>query len=86
MRPRPARITAGSNLPFGEYDDFITSAAIQFIWATQEEQENVDMWSKVVQMAGGSASAMSLTKQIMEREGIDVNNLSRIVPKGTPPA
>jgi hypothetical protein len=82
----PARISAGEDLPFDEYEDFILTAAIQYVWATQEEVENVDMWAKLTGALNTGGASIGLTKQIMEREGMDVNNLSRVIPKGSPPA
>ena len=82
----PARIGTGENLPFADFEDFITSTAIRFVWATQEETENVDMWGKIVADLSVGGKALTTLKQIMEREGVDVNNLSRVIPKGTPPS
>ena len=82
----PARISSGEDLPFDEYEDFILSTAIQYVWATQEEVENVDMWGKLTSALNTGAASIELTKQIMQREGMDVNNLSRIIPKGTSPS
>ena len=75
----PARIGSGNDLPYGKHEHFIIVAATQFMWATQEEVENAEMWGRLLQILGTSEDKLEQIRQIMGREVLDANRLSNTI-------
>ena len=72
----PVALSAvGDTLDFDYYDSFITSTAIKFAWAFQEETENVDMLQRVgdsisIPLAIGTKLRKDLEEGIREQYNI----------------